>query len=207
MRRADSLEKDPDAGKDWGRDEKGTTEDEMVGWHHWLDGHEFKQTPGDSEGQRNLMCCSPWSWIWLSDWTTTTSNLRCRSVSECSPCPDSSTPQNSHCTLPLGGEPLLPFCWLWMGLRFLPVWQEVVPPGGCFFFLLLWALDYSWLPAQQKPFSSRYWKIAFPLFSRHCFSKLFNQPVNGPVLKPPRRLPPPLNVLQFFNILKCDTHN
>ena len=51
--------KDPDAGKDW-RQEKGMTEDEMVGWHHWLNGHEFEQTPGDSEGQGSLACCSPW---------------------------------------------------------------------------------------------------------------------------------------------------
>ena len=41
---------------------KGTTEDEMVGWHHWLNGHEFAQTPGDSEGQGSLVCCSPWSY-------------------------------------------------------------------------------------------------------------------------------------------------
>ena len=52
--------KDPDAGKDWGQEEKGTTEDEMVGWHHWLNGHEFEQTQGDSEGQESLTCCSPW---------------------------------------------------------------------------------------------------------------------------------------------------
>ena len=38
----------------------GTTEDEMVGWHHWLDGHEFEQTPGDSEGQGSLVCYNPW---------------------------------------------------------------------------------------------------------------------------------------------------
>ena len=52
--------KDPDAGKDWGREEKGTTEDEMVGWHHWQDGHEFEQTPGVGDGQGGLVCCSPW---------------------------------------------------------------------------------------------------------------------------------------------------
>ena len=51
--------KDPDAGKDW-RWEKGTTEHEMVGWHHQLDGHEFEQTPGDGDGQGSLVCCSPW---------------------------------------------------------------------------------------------------------------------------------------------------
>ena len=52
--------KDPDAGKDWGQEEKGTTEDEMVGWHHLLNGHEFEQTPGESEGQVSLVCYSPW---------------------------------------------------------------------------------------------------------------------------------------------------
>ena len=51
--------KDPDAGKDWRKEEKGTTEDEMVGWHHWLKGLEFEQTPRDSEGQRSLAYCSP----------------------------------------------------------------------------------------------------------------------------------------------------
>ena len=54
------IGKDPDAGKDWRQEEKGSTEDEMVGWHHWLNGHEFEQTPGDSEGQGSLVCCSPW---------------------------------------------------------------------------------------------------------------------------------------------------
>ena len=53
------IRKDPDSGKDW-RQEKGTTEDKMVGWHHWLDGHEFKQALGDGEGQGSLACCSPW---------------------------------------------------------------------------------------------------------------------------------------------------
>ena len=52
--------KDPDAWKYWGHQEKGTTEDEMIGWHHWLKGHEFGQTLRDSEGQRGLGCCSPW---------------------------------------------------------------------------------------------------------------------------------------------------
>ena len=52
--------KDPDAGKDWRWEEKGMTEDEMVGWHHQLDGHVFEPTPGDSGGQRSLVCYSPW---------------------------------------------------------------------------------------------------------------------------------------------------
>ena len=52
--------KDPDAGKDWRQEEKGMTEDEMVGWYHWLDGHEFEQALGVGEGQGSLACCSPW---------------------------------------------------------------------------------------------------------------------------------------------------
>ena len=52
--------KDPDAGKDWRQEEKGTTEDEMVGWHHQLDGHEFEQALGVGDGQGSLVCCSPW---------------------------------------------------------------------------------------------------------------------------------------------------
>ena len=53
------IGKDPGAGKDWGQEEKGTAEVEMVGWHHWLSGHEFEHTLGDSEGQGSLVCCSP----------------------------------------------------------------------------------------------------------------------------------------------------
>ena len=53
--------KDPDAGKDWGQEEKGATEDEMVEWYHRLNEHEFEQTSGDSEKQRSL-ACSPWGW-------------------------------------------------------------------------------------------------------------------------------------------------
>ena len=55
------IGKDHDAGKDRGQEEKGTTEDEMVGWHHRLNGHAFEQTPGDGEGQGNLVCCRPWA--------------------------------------------------------------------------------------------------------------------------------------------------
>ena len=54
------IKKDPDAGKDWRQEEKGMTEDEMVGWHHQLKGHEFEQSLGDSEGQGSLAYCSPW---------------------------------------------------------------------------------------------------------------------------------------------------
>ena len=52
--------KDPDAGKDWGQEEKGITEDELVKWHHWLNGHEFWWTLGVGDGQGSLACCSPW---------------------------------------------------------------------------------------------------------------------------------------------------
>ena len=72
------IGKDPDAWKDWRQEEKGTTEDEMVGWHHWLNGHEFEQASGDGDGQGSLVCCSPWgskeqlNWTghdWATDWT------------------------------------------------------------------------------------------------------------------------------------------
>ena len=69
--RADSWEKDPDAGKDWRQKEKEAAENEMVGWHHWLKGHEFEQTPGDGGGQCSLVCWSPWghkeSETWLNN--------------------------------------------------------------------------------------------------------------------------------------------
>ena len=60
MQSADSLEKNPDTGEDWREEEKGVTEDETVGWHYWLDGHESEKILGDSEGQGSLACCSLW---------------------------------------------------------------------------------------------------------------------------------------------------
>ena len=71
--------KNPDAGKDWGQEEKGTTEDEMVGWHRWHDGHEFEQIPAVGDGQGGLACCSPWGckesdmteWLNLTDLSLT----------------------------------------------------------------------------------------------------------------------------------------
>ena len=54
--------KDPDAGKDWRQEEKGMTEDEIVGWHHWHNGREFEQAPGVDEGQGSLACCSSWGY-------------------------------------------------------------------------------------------------------------------------------------------------
>ena len=69
------IGKNPYTGKNWRQEEKGVTEDEMVGWDHWLNGREFKQTLGNGEGQGSLVCYSPWihkSWTQLSNWTTTT---------------------------------------------------------------------------------------------------------------------------------------
>ena len=54
------IRKDPDTGKEWRQEEKGPTEDEMVGWRHWLDGREFERAPGVGDGQGSLACCSPW---------------------------------------------------------------------------------------------------------------------------------------------------
>ena len=64
------IGKDPDAGKDWRQEKKGLTEDEMVGWHYWLDGHGFEQTPSVGDGLGGLVCWSPWCQsIQLSGWT------------------------------------------------------------------------------------------------------------------------------------------
>ena len=69
------IGKDPDAGKDWRQEEKGTTEDEMAGWHHWLDGHEFGWTLGVGDGQEGLACCNSWgrrvghNWVTELNWT------------------------------------------------------------------------------------------------------------------------------------------
>ena len=64
------TEKDPDAWKDWRQEEKGTTEDEIVGWHHQLDGHKFEQALGVDDGQGSLACCSPWGHKESDDWVT-----------------------------------------------------------------------------------------------------------------------------------------
>ena len=116
MQRTDSFEQDLDAGKDWRWEEKGTTEDEMVGWHHRLSGHEFVSTLGVGDGQGGLACCSPWGCEesdtterlnWTSTWgaqprsgrssylgpTVFLSSAVCHS--SCASC---SGPRASHCT-------------------------------------------------------------------------------------------------------------
>ena len=77
------IGKDPDAGKNWRQEEKGTPEDEMVGWHHWLDEHEFEQAPGVGEGQGDLVCGSQWgcrvrhNWATELNWMKKTDNIQC----------------------------------------------------------------------------------------------------------------------------------
>ena len=70
------IGKVPDAGKDWGQEEKRVTEDRMVGWHHQLNGHDFEQALGDGERQGGQACCSTkgCKHSWLGDWTTTTAH-------------------------------------------------------------------------------------------------------------------------------------
>ena len=63
------IAKDPDAGKDWRREEKGMTEDEMIGWHYWFDGHEFVQAPGVGDRQRGLVYSVHGELDTISDWT------------------------------------------------------------------------------------------------------------------------------------------
>ena len=64
------IRKDPEARKNWRQEEKGMTEDEMVGWHHQINGHEFEQGPGVGDGQGSLVCCSPWGCRVGHDWVT-----------------------------------------------------------------------------------------------------------------------------------------
>ena len=59
------IGKDPEAGKNWRQEEKGMTEDKMVGWHHWLNGYEFEQALGVGEVEGSLVCCSSWGHKWL----------------------------------------------------------------------------------------------------------------------------------------------
>ena len=80
------IRKDPDAGRDWRREEKGMTEDEMIGWHHRLNGHEFEQALGVGDGQGSLACCSAWGrkesdTEWL-DWTELALDLELQSWKE-----------------------------------------------------------------------------------------------------------------------------
>ena len=103
------IGKDPDAGKDWRQEEKGTTEDEMVGWHHWLNGHKFEQAPGVGDGQGSLACCSPQrvghNWAAELDWYNTKNMGIIWTLSSCS---------DDHQCLPSSvlGPDLLVYCAL-----------------------------------------------------------------------------------------------
>ena len=72
------IGKDPHAGKDWGQEEKGTTEDEMVGWHHWLNGHGFGWIPGVGNGQGGLVCYGSWGRKEsdMTEWMNWTEHIR-----------------------------------------------------------------------------------------------------------------------------------
>ena len=71
------IGKDPDSGKDWGQEEKGMTEDEMVGWHHQINGCGFEWTPGVGDGQGGPVCCGPWvRHDWAAELNWTELNLR-----------------------------------------------------------------------------------------------------------------------------------
>ena len=81
--------KDPNVGEDWSREEKGVTEDEMVGWHHWLNGHEFEWFLGVGDGQGSLVCCGSWGHKesdmtehlkWISQYTLFKSLLNCYNI-------------------------------------------------------------------------------------------------------------------------------
>ena len=86
MQRVDLIREDPDAGDDWRQGEKGTTEGEMVGWDHRLDGHEFEQVLGVRDGQESLACCSPWGHRVRHNWTDTLQHAHHQSCFHLSPC-------------------------------------------------------------------------------------------------------------------------
>ena len=77
------IGKDSDAGKDWGQEEKGVTEDERVGWHHQFNRHEFEQTSGNCEGQGSLVCRSPWGHKVGHDWLNNSILFACVSGLNC----------------------------------------------------------------------------------------------------------------------------
>ena len=86
MQRVDSLEK-TDAGRDWGQEEKGTTEDEIAGWHHWLDGGESEWTPGIGDGQGSLLCCDSWghSKLDTTEWLNWTKEVQSKPLVNVTP--------------------------------------------------------------------------------------------------------------------------
>ena len=114
------IRKDLDAGKDWGQEEKGATEDDIVEWHHRLNGHEFEQTPGDSEGQGSLLCCAPWGWK-ESDMTWQLNN-------------------NNHSVYTSPTGPLL---HSWLSVFPCPFWDVNSFGAGLYIFVNLWICEYA----------------------------------------------------------------
>ena len=108
IQRADSFGKDPDAGKDWRQEQKRETDDEVVGWHHRLDGLEFEQTLGDSWGQGSLACCGTWGCKELDRTERQNDNNSIYSRNHPFPLKSSSTPQEfspSHLCMSLAENP------------------------------------------------------------------------------------------------------
>ena len=132
------IGKDSDAGKDWRQEEKGPTEDDMFGWHHWLSGHEFEQALGVGDGQAGLSCCSPWSrkesdtTEWLN-WTVH-SALGKPNISPCGEI-------NHKTRLPLHMDPLPALSWPWMlPILFYFCVVGSLLEGSMVFFWLSWSL-------------------------------------------------------------------
>ena len=144
------IGKDPDVGKDWSEEEKGTTEDEIVGWHHWLDGHEFEPVPGDGEGQGSLVCYSPLGHIesdtneWLSNNNTGLTSATC--IPSACPCPIRRRSTGNICwqmtehTQMSGCVRYLAGGWGWTARTntYQPPWRGDKPPDAHAPTLVLW---------------------------------------------------------------------
>ena len=147
--------------KYWRQEEKGRTEDEMVGWHHWLDGHEFERTLGAGDAQGSLACCSPWGRRVWHDWVT---ELNWTSL-WCSESLLSETPRN----IPLPPE------WKW--------------PNLCSWFLHNWSP--SWVSTLSPPIKGSHTKlfsfarICLTLFPHLCFCSSCSSFLGRPPSLPP----------------------
>ena len=133
-----TLWKDLDAGKDWGQEEKGTTEDEMVGWHHRHNGHGFGWTPGAGDGQGGPVCCGSWGCKEsdMSDWLNWTSHVKkihptlCYVMLQCLSVDGPTVPipwlWDWPCDLWCFTSiwEVLTYCVLWIGLFYLDPWRE-----------------------------------------------------------------------------------
>ena len=133
--------KDSDAGRDWGQEEKGTIEDEMAGWHHWLNGHGFEWTPGVGDGQEGLACCGSWGRRVRHDWAI---ELNWTPLGRYSWCPNS----NSCLLFKLinykflrASQALATTIVLWMAWDISVLWHMLFPLRN--FPLTLWHTPYA----------------------------------------------------------------